>query len=111
VEQAIIDKFPMTPGKFGTGVYFTSDATASAIRNINHNFLLYCEVAIGKYWTVDCSMEHLNFQEVRSRGYDSVFGQRGTQYTGGTEFDEHVVFVPEQAVPVYLVEYESVLLK
>lgn len=94
-------------GKFGVGVYFTSDSTQSAFHSSEHNrYMLLCEVALGSFWTIHCPMQHLTYEEVKTFDYDSVYGLRNSEKYGGVECDQFVIYNVNQAVPLYLITYE-----
>lgn len=45
--------------------------------------------------------------KIRRKGYDSLFLKRGGRGTGGTLYDEYLIYNPHQAIPRYIVHYKS----
>lgn len=49
----------------------------------------------------------LDYGLIRSKMYDSVFSIRNSKGSGGTQFDEYVVYESNQAIPRYVVYYKN----
>eukprot|EP01126_Amoeba_proteus_P065780 TRINITY_DN9408_c0_g2_i1.p1 TRINITY_DN9408_c0_g2~~TRINITY_DN9408_c0_g2_i1.p1 ORF type:complete len:277 (+),score=32.78 TRINITY_DN9408_c0_g2_i1:560-1390(+) len=96
-------------GKFGKGIYFTSDSTTSVMHSGSHDgCILLCEIFLGRFWTIHCPMGFLTGEEVSHFGYDSVYGLRNSEKVGGVEFDQFVLYNGHQALPLYYIGYERV---
>jgi len=95
---------------FGEGIYFASDSSKSAQDRYTRgsNMLLVCDVLLGKTFTVSTAMHSMTGRELNRRGYDSLFAKRGTKGTGGVLNDEFVVYSPDQALPRYIVHYDTI---
>lgn len=59
------------------------------------------------FCSVNSAMEDLNLNKVRNKQYDSVFSMRNSRDSGGTEFDEYIIYNPSQAIPRYVVHYQN----
>jgi hypothetical protein len=116
IDQAIHSSFVASKmvgnkilGKYGAGIYFTTDASQSAVHSSQQDrYILLCEIAIGDYWTIHCPMQNLTLAEVGSFGYDSVYGLRNSEKHGGVQHDQFVIYHIHQALPLYLISYEKV---
>ena len=49
----------------------------------------------------------LDKEKINKKGYDSLFSKREGKETGGTLYDEFVVYDPHQAIPRYIVHYKN----
>jgi hypothetical protein len=67
------------------------------IRNLGE-FILY---------RVQKAQADLDKERINKRGYDSLFSKREGNQTGGTLYDEFVVYDPHQAIPRYIVHYKN----
>ncbi|GLJ15080.1 hypothetical protein SUGI_0246490 [Cryptomeria japonica] len=94
---------------FGRGCYFATDSTKSAqnMYTKGSNKLLLCEVLLGHTWTVQEDHPEMDRDQIRRKGYDSLFSKRGGKGTGGTLYDEYVIYNPHQAIPRYIVHYKN----
>ncbi|KAI5066362.1 hypothetical protein GOP47_0018986 [Adiantum capillus-veneris] len=99
---------PHKNNMFGRGVYFATDSSKSAhqLYTKGSNKLLLCEVLIGRPWSLTSARPDLDYKTVR-KNYDSVFSVRNSKASGGTEFDEYVIYNPDQALPKYVVHYKN----
>ncbi|XP_013775656.1 uncharacterized protein LOC106460493 [Limulus polyphemus] len=95
---------------YGPGIYFASNSSKSAqtIYTKGSNTLLLCDVLLGKSWTVNTAQKDMTLQKLKKKGYDSLYAQRGTRKTGGVLNDEYVIYNPNQALPKYIILYETV---
>jgi len=103
-------RLPTTKGQmFGPGIYFASDSSksAQALYTKGSKMLLVCDVLLGRAKTVDQACRGMTARQLRREGYDSLFAKRGTKETGGVLYDEFVVFNPRQAIPKYIVHYDT----
>eukprot|EP01089_Gocevia_fonbrunei_P021983 TRINITY_DN8714_c0_g1_i1.p1 TRINITY_DN8714_c0_g1~~TRINITY_DN8714_c0_g1_i1.p1 ORF type:complete len:447 (-),score=83.28 TRINITY_DN8714_c0_g1_i1:46-1290(-) len=98
-------RLPGKPGMFGFGIYFATDSSKSDQYTNNSHQMLLCEVAVGHYWEVAQAYTELTYNDVLSRGYDSVYAPRGTKGTGGVKYDEFIVYHTDQAIPRYKITY------
>ncbi|XP_076365925.1 NFX1-type zinc finger-containing protein 1-like [Tachypleus tridentatus] len=113
VESIVKDGFQIPRSKdhmYGPGIYFASNSSKSAqiIYTKGSNTLLLCEVLLGKSWTVNSAQKDMTLQKLKTRGYDSLYAQRGTKTSGGVLNDEYVIYNPHQALPKYIISYETV---
>ncbi|KAH9314793.1 hypothetical protein KI387_023420, partial [Taxus chinensis] len=94
---------------FGQGCYFATDSSKSAqkIYTKGSNKLLLCEVILGRTWTVQEDHPEMDRDQIRRKGYDSLFSKRGSGERGGTQYDEYVIYNPHQAIPRYIVHYKN----
>eukprot|EP01018_Ginkgo_biloba_P039082 Gb_32246 [translate_table: standard] len=94
---------------FGRGCYFATDSSKSAqkIYTKGSNKLLLCDVLLGRTWTVQKDYPDMDLEKIKKKGYDSLFSKRGGRGTGGTFYDEYVVYNPYQAIPRYIVHYKN----
>lgn len=69
--------------------------------------LLLCDVLIGNTWTVESAKEDMNLAKLRPKGYDSLFARRDTRKQGGVLYDEYVVYDASQALPRYIIHYQT----
>lgn len=102
-------KLPSNPGMFGCGIYFATDSSKSGQARYTRgsNKLLLCEVALGKYRTLEKHCRDMDLKKLQSYGsYDSVFAPRGTKDKGGVLNDEFIVYQPTQAFPKYIIYYD-----
>ncbi|MCO5551811.1 hypothetical protein L7F22_005313 [Adiantum nelumboides] len=99
---------PDKKNMFGPGCYFATDSSNSAqmLYTKGSNKLLLCEVLIGKAWSLKSARPDLNHKIVRKE-YDSVFSLRDSQHSGGTKFDEYVIYNTNQALPKYVIHYRN----
>eukprot|EP01018_Ginkgo_biloba_P035956 Gb_31147 [translate_table: standard] len=111
--QSIIKKGFKLPAKnkknmFGQGCYFATDSTKSAqqMYTKGSNKLLLCEVHLGHTWTVQEPYPDMDLEKIRKRGYDSIFSKRKGKNTGGTLYDEFVIYDTKQAIVRYIVHYK-----
>ena len=96
-------------GMYGRGIYFATDSSKSAQAKYTKgsNMLLLCDVLIGKSRTEKKANPDMNFATLQTAGYDSIFAPRNTKQMGGVCYDEYVVYKPAQALPRYVVHYET----
>ncbi|MCO5567021.1 hypothetical protein L7F22_020704 [Adiantum nelumboides] len=94
---------------FGVGCYFATDSSKSAqeLYTKGSNKLLLCEVLLGRPWSVTSALPDLTLKKVRKSNFDSVFSMRNSRASGGTEFDEYIIYNPSQAIPRYVVHYQN----
>eukprot|EP01018_Ginkgo_biloba_P039120 Gb_11774 [translate_table: standard] len=94
---------------FGQGCYFATDSSKGAqkIYTKGSNKLLLCDVLLGRTWTVQKDYPDMDLEKIKKKGYDSLFSKRGGRGTGGTLYDEYVVYNPYQAIPRYIVHYKN----
>lgn len=95
---------------FGAGCYFATDSSKSAqqLYTKGSSKLLLCEVFLGLVWSVKEAKPDLDLETVRKKGYDSVYSVRDSEGSGGTLYDEYVIYDPRQALPRYIIHYENV---
>ena len=103
---------PYSPGKqpmFGYGIYFATDSSKSAqkIYTKGTNKLLLCDVLLGNAKTVLKADHSLTLAKIRAEGFDSVLAPRDSKSTGGVLYDEFVIYDPDQALPRYIIHFES----
>ncbi|KAI5066361.1 hypothetical protein GOP47_0018985 [Adiantum capillus-veneris] len=67
---------------------------------------LFCYRFIKEPWSLTSARPDLDYKTVR-KNYDSVFSVRNSRASGGTEFDEYVIYNPDQALPKYVVHYKN----
>eukprot|EP00252_Welwitschia_mirabilis_P023075 TRINITY_DN642_c0_g2_i4.p1 TRINITY_DN642_c0_g2~~TRINITY_DN642_c0_g2_i4.p1 ORF type:complete len:315 (+),score=37.72 TRINITY_DN642_c0_g2_i4:119-946(+) len=93
---------------FGRGCYFATDSSKSAqnIYTKGSNKLFLCSVLLGKTWTVQEDHPDMDPEKLRKKGFDSVYSKRGGVGTGGTSYDEFIVYNPAQALPEYVVHFK-----
>ncbi|KAH9314167.1 hypothetical protein KI387_022794, partial [Taxus chinensis] len=113
--KSIIDKGFKLPPKtkenmFGQGCYFATDSTKSAqqMYTKGSNKLLLCEVNLGNTWTVQQPCKDMDLEKIRKKGYDSLFSKRNGNATGGTVYDEFVIYDVKQAIVRYIVHYKKI---
>lgn len=112
--QGIVEKGFQLPSvdkrnMFGQGIYFATDSSKSAqkIYTKGSNKLLLCEVLLGRTLMVQRAQADLNKMKINKKGYDSLFSKREGIATGGTMYDEFVVYDPYQAITRYIVHYKN----
>ncbi len=60
--------------------------------------------------TVQTARPEMTLQKLKAKGYDSLFAKRGTKGTDGVLNDEYVVHNPDQAIPRYIIHYQTAAL-
>ena len=105
-------KIPQVAGKrlmYGLGIYFATDSSKSAqeIYTKGTKKLLLCDVLLGNAKTVKSGDPSLTLEKIRSEGFDSVLAPRGSKASGGVLNDEYVIYDPDQALPRYIIHYQS----
>lgn len=100
-------KEPRKPGMFGFGIYFATDSSKSAQQKYTKGSdkILLCDVLVGRSLTLDSAQNTLDYQQIKDKGYDSVFARRGSERSGGVRYDEYVIYRPSQAFPKYIVHF------
>ena len=103
-----------TGAMFGTGIYFADKAQKSigytslnssywARGNDTKAYLALFEVKVGKQKDIHkhtCSCYDLNYNKIKSEGYDSVFAHAGSDLRN----NEYIVYKAEQVTIKYIVE-------
>ena len=112
VEGIIKTGFRMPrPGNhmYGAGIYFASDSSKSAqeIYTKGSGMLLLCDVLLGKSLTVESAQNNMTSAELKKRGYDSLYAKRDTKSTQGVLYDEFVVYNSYQAIPRYIIHFQT----
>jgi len=94
---------------FGFGIYFATDSSKSAqqIYTKGSNILILCDVLLGKEMKVSTPQYTMNYNTIKSLGYDSLFAPRDTKSAGGVLFDEFVIYDPRQAYPRYIINFKA----
>ena len=111
--DAIIKKGFIIPERhnqmYGSGIYFASDSSKSAqtLYTKGSNTLLLCDVLLGKSKTMTEPSPEMTLQNLKSDNYDSVFAKRDSKATGGCKFDEYIVYHKDQALPRYVIYYDT----
>ncbi|GLJ13963.1 hypothetical protein SUGI_0223310 [Cryptomeria japonica] len=113
--KSIISKGFKLPPKgndnmFGRGCYFATDSTKSAQKMYTKgsNKLLLCEVNLGNTWTVQEPCKDMDLDKIKEKRYDSLFSKRKGNATGGTLYDEFVIYDVSQAIVRYIVHYRTI---
>ncbi|WP_054692499.1 WGR domain-containing protein [Syntrophomonas palmitatica] len=97
-----------TGSMFGAGIYFADQSSKSANycwgfgsagQTLSSNYLLICDVAIGKVKEYTDAQTHLTSAP---RGYNSVMGKKGS----GLLHNEYIVYRENQARIKYIIEFE-----
>ena len=91
---------------FGQGVYFASNSSKSAqeIYTKKSNKLLVCKVLLGKSLAATTAMNTLTPEEMKKKGYDSLYAAAGTCELKNDEF---IIYDPALALPAYIVHYRN----
>ncbi|KAK2705006.1 hypothetical protein QYM36_017156 [Artemia franciscana] len=94
---------------FGFGIYFATDSSKSAqqIYTKGSNILILCDVLLGKEMKVSTPQYIMNYNTIKSLGYDSLFAPRDTKSAGGVLFDKFVIYDPRQAYPRYIINFKA----
>ena len=82
---------------FGKGIYFSERADLACA--FGDATLVVADVALGREWEADQSLPHLDADQMREEGKDSVLFARTHEYA---------CYDAEQALPLYLVTYRLV---
>jgi hypothetical protein len=121
ISETILDKFVLNNWNHNTGdltnrdyaYYFYSNANTAALRCGDHQFLLLCDVVIGKHCLMNSLPELMTLSELNDNGYDSIFSPAKTNLVDISEQDyvshdeAFLIYHPYQAIPVYLIEFEK----
>ena len=94
---------------YGQGIYFATDSSKSAqeIYTKGTKKLLLCKVLLGNAKTVLSGDASLTLEKIRAEGFDSVLAPRDSKASGGVLNDEFIIYDPDQALPRYIIHYNS----
>jgi poly [ADP-ribose] polymerase 10/14/15 len=116
---------------FGQGIYLATDSTKSAnpLYTSGSNRLLVCDALLGSTcaiegWSKRFPLDQfvrksrsgsnqgryildVDLDDVRRKGFDSVFAARDCSGAGGVKFDEFVVYDPKLVLPKYIVHFSN----